>query len=238
MKIFVGYGYNERDLWIEKMVFPLINAFGIQVVSGKEIAGLPLGDAVKELIKKSDAMIGFTTKRGNADASGAEWGTHRWVTDELTTALSHEVPLAEVREKGITPQAGMLTGRGYIHYEEGKRDECLVEIAQAVGGWMAKGGQFEWHLLPTEFAFGVSPRLNDANLKCRYQVIGPDDTEPGPPQSGTIIPVQQGLAVRIRNVPNKSMIRICVECGNSFYWESPYQPVDARMIHLKETKRV
>jgi hypothetical protein len=118
MKIFVGYGYNERDHWIEKLVFPLIVSFGAEVVSGKEVAGQLLGDAVCGLIKRSDAMIGFTTRRGDVDPGGAMWGTHRWVTDELTAAYTLEVPFAEVREAGITPQEGMLVGRGYIPYEE------------------------------------------------------------------------------------------------------------------------
>ena len=86
MKIFVGYGYNERDHWIEKLVFPLIEAFGADVVSGKEVAGQLLGNAVRDLIERSDAMMGFTTRRGD-DPDGAMWGTHRWVTDELTDGV-------------------------------------------------------------------------------------------------------------------------------------------------------
>ena len=31
IKIFVGYGYNERDSWIERFVFPLVKAFGAEV---------------------------------------------------------------------------------------------------------------------------------------------------------------------------------------------------------------
>ena len=39
MKIFVGYGYNDRDKWIEDLVFPLIEAFDDTPVAGKEIFG-------------------------------------------------------------------------------------------------------------------------------------------------------------------------------------------------------
>ncbi len=237
MKIFVGYGYNPRDEWVWNLVFPLIKAFGAEPVSGKEIAGQPLGDAIKELIKHSDAVIGFTTKRDATVAEGGIWGTHRWVTDELSTANALDVPFAEVREKGITPQDGILNGRGYIEYEEGKRDECLVAIAQRVGSWIAEGGRFEWHLLPQEFAMEVSPLLNDGNLKCKYQILGPDDVEPSEPRTGRVIPVQQGLAVRVRNVPKNAMIRLWIECGNKLYWESAYQPIESRMIHLKKGNR-
>jgi hypothetical protein len=51
MKIFVGYRYNPRDAWIEDLVFRLIEAFGDQVVSGKEIFGENLDDGVRTEIK-------------------------------------------------------------------------------------------------------------------------------------------------------------------------------------------
>jgi hypothetical protein len=35
MRIFVGYGYNDRDKWIEDLVFPLLESFGCDVVEGK-----------------------------------------------------------------------------------------------------------------------------------------------------------------------------------------------------------
>jgi len=31
MIIFVGYGYQERDSWIEDLVFPLVKSFGNNV---------------------------------------------------------------------------------------------------------------------------------------------------------------------------------------------------------------
>ena len=37
MRIFVAYGYNDRDKWIEKMVFPVIEAFGAEVETGELI---------------------------------------------------------------------------------------------------------------------------------------------------------------------------------------------------------
>ena len=34
MRIFIGYGYNDRDRWIEDLVFPLLTAFGCDLVHG------------------------------------------------------------------------------------------------------------------------------------------------------------------------------------------------------------
>ncbi len=58
MRIFVGYGYNDRDKWVEDFVFPLIEAFGDTPVAGKEIFGQNLNDGVRGLIKECDALMG------------------------------------------------------------------------------------------------------------------------------------------------------------------------------------
>src|SRR2546425_7914723 len=63
MRIFVGYGYNERDKWIEDYVIPLVIAFGCEVVHGKAVYGGALPDEGMKAIRTSDAVIGFTTRR-------------------------------------------------------------------------------------------------------------------------------------------------------------------------------
>jgi hypothetical protein len=37
MRIFIGYGYNARDAWIEKDVFPILEAMNMEILHGKEM---------------------------------------------------------------------------------------------------------------------------------------------------------------------------------------------------------
>lgn len=50
MLLFIGYGYNLRDQWIEEMVFPLAEALGCQVAHGKTAYGDSLAPEVKTLL--------------------------------------------------------------------------------------------------------------------------------------------------------------------------------------------
>ncbi len=34
MKVFVGFGYNDRDRWIEEQIFPVLGCMGFTVVDG------------------------------------------------------------------------------------------------------------------------------------------------------------------------------------------------------------
>ena len=105
MKIFVGYGYNDRDKWIEEHVFDLIRAFGVEPISGKEIYGEQLEDGVRRQIRECDAFLGFTTRRDKLQ--DGRYTTHRWVTDEIIagTTLVHDgtivhKPTLDVLAKG------------------------------------------------------------------------------------------------------------------------------------------
>ena len=39
MRVFVGYGYNDRDAWIETHVFPILRCAGFSIVHGKDMHG-------------------------------------------------------------------------------------------------------------------------------------------------------------------------------------------------------
>ena len=141
MNIFIGYGYNARDGWIEDLVFPLIAAMGHTVVTGKEIAGQQLDEGVRTKIRDSDALIGFATRRDGPNAAGL-WTTHRWVTDEIATADGQKlkIPFVEVRETDVDPQLGIGTGKAHIAYDEGDRPACLVALAQTIARWESEIG--------------------------------------------------------------------------------------------------
>jgi hypothetical protein len=58
MKIFVVYGYNERDAWIERDVFPILQALNLEVTDGKDMHGETLQDGVKERIHDAGSSPG------------------------------------------------------------------------------------------------------------------------------------------------------------------------------------
>jgi hypothetical protein len=131
MRIFIGYGYNERDRWIENLVSPLLSAFGCDLVHGKVVYGGALPDEVMKAIRTSDALVGFTTRRDLA-APGV-YRTHDWVIQELLTAHAQDppIPFVEVREDGVIPPGGILDAvdAQRIDYKEENRSACLVQVA-------------------------------------------------------------------------------------------------------------
>jgi hypothetical protein len=229
MKVFIAFGYNERDKWIPNLVFPIIKAFGDEVVSGEEIQGEQITDAVIREIRQSSALMAFVTRRDKIDEN--RWTTHRWVTDELSNALAFKIPVAEIRERGVDEQGGIAGDRQRILYNESERDKCLVEIVKTLGKWHLSE-TLELKLLPNECIQAVRPHLRNPDLRCTYQIMDRNGMT-GDEIETQIRAVTGGLFVYARNVPPLHFIQIRVKCAGKV-WSSEFENVESVGIHLHE----
>ncbi len=231
MKIFVAYGYNERDKWIEDLVFPLIEAFGADVETGETTYDGSIPDSVRNKIRRSDALIAFTTKRDPQDENDKL--THRWVIEELAVASaidSLKKRTVEVREKGVDEQGGMMQTNQRIVYDETARDKCLVEIAKALGVWQS-ANLVRVQLLPEAIRADLRGLLRGAGLVCKYRIRSGNftdnyiDTE--------IEKIGNGLFVHIPQPKSNELVQISIE-HNRRIWESSYESLNSYGISLEE----
>lgn len=131
MRVFVGYGYNDRDKWIEDQVFPILRCLGFTIAHGKDMHGQELAPEVKRRLDQSDAAIGFFTIR---DGQGeADFNSHIWVRDEIVYADSKGKAVVPIKEVGAKLPDGLLGNRQYIALEHGERLRCVAELVQALG---------------------------------------------------------------------------------------------------------
>jgi hypothetical protein len=131
MKVFVGFGYNARDHWIEEQVFPILRGMGFTVVDGRDMHGETLQPAVEARIDQSDAVIGFLTIReGQGEA---DFTSHIWVQDEMVHAHARGKPVIPVKEEGVRVPYGLLGDRQYIPLNQEDRLACVVKLVRALG---------------------------------------------------------------------------------------------------------
>jgi hypothetical protein len=228
LKIFVGFGYNERDRWVPELVFPLIRAFGCEVVTGEELQGQQITDEVRRRVEGSDALIAFRTRRGDPDAGGV-YRTHRWVEDELALAIGARLRVAEVREEGVDDQGGLAGDRQWISYSEEERDKLLVELATVVGGW-ARTVDVTLQLLPPEFVDEIRPLLRAPGFRCMYTLL--EGSRESDPQQTPVRPIKGGLFIQAAGLSPQSLIQVSIE-GNGKRWSSDYEAPDSIGINLK-----
>jgi hypothetical protein len=131
MRVFVGFGYNEQDAWIEEQVFPILRCLGFTVEHGKDMHGETLQPAVESRIERSDAAIGvFTIRPGQGDA---DFNSHIWVRDEMLFAYAKRKTIIPIYEEGVRVPQGLLGDRQYIPLSQNDRLACVVELLTALG---------------------------------------------------------------------------------------------------------
>lgn len=131
MRVFVGYGYNERDKWIEDHVFPVLECLGFTVVHGKDLHGKELQQGVKDRLDQSDAAVGFfTIREGQGEA---EFTSHIWVMNEMVYFVAKDKPIVPIKEENVRVPDGLLGNRQYIALRQNDRLACVSELVQALG---------------------------------------------------------------------------------------------------------
>ena len=227
MKIFVAYGYNDRDKWVKDLVFPLVEAFGSEVETGETTYDGSIPESVKKKIRLSDALIAFTTRRTTQD--NVVWQTHRWVIEELAAAATLDKKTVEVREIGVDPQGGLTQADQRIEYDEKARDLCLVKIVEALGVWHSTDF-VQVQLLPEGVANNDLRPLLDQGLMCSY-IVKTGNYEDAPVDA-VIEPIKGGLFINVRKSDRDALVRINLRFGNRV-WRSDYESLNSYGIHLR-----
>jgi hypothetical protein len=202
MRIFVGYGYNSRDAWIEQDVFPILQSLNLEISHGKDMYGEVLQDAVKYRIEQASALIGFCTLRQGQ--GGAAFNSHIWVRDELQHAMTLNKPIVEVREKGVRNPPGLIGDRQRIDLDPDNRLKCIGELIKVVSAWRMR----RLLLVPTDQR--QSRRIHQAvatdQLLVRYRTrVGAIDSRH---RDGKVEKLDQGLYLDAIGLPELSLVEI------------------------------
>lgn len=229
MKIFVGFGYHPRDIWIKELVFPLINSFDGVVVSGEEIFGAVLSEGVKEKIKECDVFFGMFTPRD--EMANGRFTTHDWVRDEYLHAINSNKKVVAFIESKVNWNQGMAGDRQYVPFEEEKKEKLLVEMANILSQWskiyVSKRLRF---LAPPEFVSEIKPLISRGEVRCTYKyLIGPNES---PETEASLIKIAGGICIDLKNPPSvNGMVQVKV-AGNGINWSSDYESLEFLSINL------
>ena len=197
MRVFVCWAYEAK--WIEDYAIPIIKSYGVEVITGKELEGQVITDGVKELIKDSDAIVAFTTRR---DKDGQRWKTSDWVIDEIKYANAIEKNrIFEVREEGVDYPNKINNERQHLVFPTDDRLACLRDLAKVISRWTVMS--FKLNLTPVTFISDIRMHLRKNLYTCKYTITRQgnilhqkDDARIKPDAVG-------GLSIYINDLPSE-----------------------------------
>jgi len=235
MRLFVGYGYNERDKWVEEYVIPLVTAFGCEVVHGKAVYGGALPEEVLKAIRTSDAMIGVTARREEIAPGAGRFRTHDWVVQELVTAHTQDprIPWVEIREDGVIPPGGMLESADTqrIDYRLEDMAARLVKIAQALRRLIDLTNVTMIRLGPPNAVDQIGSLLDDPSFACTCETLR--GAIQLPTRRAPVFPIKGGLFIQLRGIAQGELVRITISARGRF-WRSHYESVDTVDVQVRE----
>jgi hypothetical protein len=225
MKLFVGFGYNDRDSWIEKQVFPILNGMGFTVVHGKGMHGDILQSEVKTRIDQSDAAIGFfTIREGQGDA---DFTSHLWVRDEMVHANAKKKPIIPVKEEGVKVPDGLLGDRQYILLRQNERLACVAELVVAIGRRNIRRLKLDPN--SDQLKKNLWQLRKIAGFVIRYRTKDEMDIE-SQYRDGRMELVDQGFYLNVSDVPKRGFVEVEGVLNGEIQFSSGWASADAVQV--------
>jgi hypothetical protein len=227
MRVFVGFGYNDRDTWIEEQVFPILRCMDFVVVDGKDLHGTILQPGVQDRINQSDAAVGFLSIR-DPDATG-DFNSHIWVRDELIYAVARDKPIIPIKEENVRVPEGLLGNVQYITLQQDDRLACVSELVTTLGRRNIRRIKLE----PEDI--NLNRDLNtwrvDPNFEIRYRTQDGDGLE-SPVRIGRLEKVQYGFYLNVADVPKRAMVEVEGVLNGQSKFNSGWASADAVSIKI------
>jgi TIR domain-containing protein len=227
MNVFVCFGYNDRDHWIEETVFPVLQCMGFTVVDGKDMPGQVLQPEIKSRIDQSDAVIGFFTIRKGQ--RGADFNSHIWVQDEMVYAHAKGKMLVPIREEGARIPKGLLGDRQYIVLSQKDRLKCVVELVQALGNRNIRRIRLEPET--DRLSRDLHKWLRNQAFSIRYRSQSGEGVKSAW-QEGRLEVIDQGFYMNVSDVPKRAYLEVEGRLGGDITFSSGLASADAVMVKI------
>jgi hypothetical protein len=231
MRVFVGFGYNARDSWIEEQVIPILRCVGFTVVHGKGMEGQVLHPEVMRRLDQSEAAIGFFTIRdGQGDA---DFTSHIWVRDELVYAVSQKIPVIPIRENDVKVPEGLLGNRQYIPLDQNDRLRCLHQLLLALGQQQSRRVRLD----PSDDTLGANlwkwwKGRGQSRFVIQYRTRNPEGLESNF-RSGRLEVFENAFYLNLLEVSNGTLVEVEGRLNDNLEFGSGWVSADAVQIIIR-----
>ena len=227
MKVFVGFGYNKKDEWINDLVIPFIISLGCEVITGEDMQAEALDEGVIARIKEADVCIGFLTRRTKIDKEN--YTTHRWVVEEIGIAISNKKPTFEIRQKGVDPQNG-IAGK-FQRFEFDDKAILLLEISKFILKEKEKLTYITFMLLPQDFINEMKSHISSGDATCTYRFLYKAKYYEA--LETTVESFEGGYGVIIKEIPNEeALLEITIKGPGGIKWKADFFPINIHKVKL------
>lgn len=127
--VFVGHSFAASDIPVVEAMIGVLEAMGMQVVTGRKPAADRISSKVKRLIERQHLFCGIFTCRDRIAGKNL-WTTSAWVIDEKAYASGKNKKLILLKEVGVESIGGIQGDYEYIEFARERLHEALTQLMQ------------------------------------------------------------------------------------------------------------
>jgi hypothetical protein len=227
MKVFMSFSFREEDRDLVDDLESLLRSHDVLPVTGRELDGEPITQAVTTKIDECDALVALMTRR-DPIGNGTQqlWRTHDWVRDELNHARSRDKRAIALVELGVD-LGGAYTENERIELDRDAPLRAFMALSQRLANWKRDMGRTAIAaIVPPELGHNMS---DDPAWSCRYRFWS--NGNPGNWVDGTFVPARGGTQLMLRGMQDdNALIEVQVRRDGTLAWKSlatsPYVTIE------------
>jgi TIR domain len=226
LRVFLGFSFRKEDRDLVGDVQTLLEAQGVQLITGEVTAGEALTPAIKTLIEGADALVALLTAR--EQKANGRFTTHDWVRDELNHAREKHKPAIALVDKAVD-LAGFNQEHERIDYDSKSPLPAFLKLSRTIGEWHRKAGnRVKIRVLPVSLVRKIG--AGDA-AACSYRLT--NDGQSTDWLEGRILREVGGTFAYVSGVQRDSLIELRVRLGDET-WFSVAEPQWMQMKLARE----
>jgi hypothetical protein len=128
---FVGHSFAESDSEISDTVVQVLNALGLDVLTGEKPRADSVSKKVRRRIEVCDAFVGIFSRRDRI-ADREEWTTSAWIIDEKAYAFAKNKRLFLLKENGVESIGGLQGDYEYLEFDRTNLTDLVISLVEMV----------------------------------------------------------------------------------------------------------
>lgn len=138
MRVFLSFSFRDEDRDLVNVAEQLLASHSARLVSGRNLSGAIISDAIKQRLSHADAFLALFT-RHELLADGT-WTTHAWVGDEYAYVRSINKPALALVEDGVKV-GGIAQGGEFITLDRRTLLPAVLALSEVLGRWREEFAQ-------------------------------------------------------------------------------------------------
>jgi len=218
LKVFLGFSFDDATRPLAAAVEGLLESHEAQVITGEDLGGGSVTQAVEARIEQAHALVALLTP--DERKANGRYACKPWVHDELIIARTRQKLAIAVLDDRVEP-GGAYKEHELIPFLAEAPLPAFLKLSRTIGQWKRQIGRLvRVRILPDTLAQKVADSADsNGGEPCESRLVAVDGVS-GPWQAAPVVHEIGGTFAYVRGAQDDTRVQLRITLGNEV-WQSP-----------------